>query len=252
MMRFGRWPGGMLILLTLATITMAAAPAADARARKPKPPPPPPPDYASGVDASHWQGTINWTQVAGAGKTFVFLKATEGATYADPTYVGNRSGARAAGIKVGAYHFARPDATPGDAVAEAQWFLSKVSFASDDLRPVLDIEVNGGLSVSALQQWVRDWLDEVYRQTGRRATIYTSPSFWSSSMGNSQAIALAGYTTLWIANWGVSSPTVPANNWAGFGWSFWQYSSTGSVSGISGNVDLDRAKSTDLTPFLFG
>ena len=249
MTRFRRWPGGMLVLLTLAAITMAAAPATDARAKKPKPPPT---NYAAGIDASHWQGTINWTQVAGAGKTFVFLKATEGSTYADPTYVGNHSGARAAGIKVGAYHFARPDATPGDAVAEARWFLSKVSFASDDLRPVLDIEVNGGLSVAALQGWVRDWLDEVYVQTGRRATIYTSASFWSSSMGNTQSIALAGYTTLWIANWGVSSPSVPANNWAGYGWSFWQYSSTGSVSGINGNVDLDRAKGTDLTPFLFG
>ena len=117
---------------------------------------------------------------------------------------------------------------------------------------MLDIEVNGGLGVSALQQWVRDWLDEVYAQTGRRATIYTSPSFWRTSMGDTQSIALAGYTTLWIANWNVNSPSVPAGNWAGYGWSFWQYSSTGSVSGISGNVDLDRAKSTDLTPFLFG
>src|SRR6186713_3046230 len=105
MTRFRRWPGGMLVLLTLATITMAAAPATDARAKKPKPPPT---NYAAGIDASHWQGTINWTQVAGAGKTFVFLKATEGSTYADPTYVGNHSGARTAGIKVGAYHFARP------------------------------------------------------------------------------------------------------------------------------------------------
>jgi GH25 family lysozyme M1 (1,4-beta-N-acetylmuramidase) len=249
MKRVRRWPAGLLVLLAVATITMAAAPVADARARKPKPPPP---SYAPGIDASHWQGTINWSQVAAAGKKFVFLKTSEGTTYADPTFAANRTGARAAGVKVGAYHFARPDTNPGDAIAEAQWFLSKATFAADDLRPVLDIEVNGGLSVAALQQWVRDWLDEVYRQTGRRATIYTSPSFWSTSMGNTQSIALAGYTTLWIAHWNVSSPTVPAGNWAGLGWSFWQYSSTGSVSGISGNVDLDRAKSTDLTPFLYG
>jgi GH25 family lysozyme M1 (1,4-beta-N-acetylmuramidase) len=244
MKRAPRWPAGGLILLGVAVLTMAAAPAADARAKKPQ--------YTEGIDASHWQGTINWTRVAGASKKFVYLKATEGTTYADPTFTGNRSGARAAGVKVGAYHFARPDATAGDAVAEADWFLSKATFAADDLRPVLDIEVSGGLSVSALQQWVRAWLDEVYGQTGRRATIYTSPSFWKTSMGDTQSIALAGYTTLWIANWNVNSPSVPAGNWAGYGWSFWQYSSTGSVNGISGNVDLDRAKSTDLTPFLFG
>ena len=105
--------------------------------------------------------------------------------------------------------------------------------------------------VSALQQWVRDWLDEVYLQTGRRATIYTSASFWSASMGNTQSVALAGYTTLWVANWDVSSPSVPAGNWAGYGWSFWQYSSTGSVSGINGNVDLDvpRARRPGRLPF---
>ena len=244
MHRLRRWSAGIAILLAIAAITMAAAPATEARGKKPA--------RAEGIDASHWQGTIAWTKVAGSGKKFVYLKATEGTTYADPTFVGNRSGARTAGVKVGAYHFARPDTTAGDAVAEARWFLSNTTFASNDLRPVLDIEANGGLSVAALQQWVRDWLDEVYRQTGRRATIYTTPNFWRTSMGDSQSIALAGYTTLWIAHWGVSSPSVPAGNWAGHGWSFWQYSNCGSVAGISGCVDLDRANGTDLTPFLFG
>jgi len=236
-----------LLLLSILAVTAGMAPAAVARGPKPKPTP-----RAEGIDASHWQGSIDWSQVAGAGKKFVFLKVSEGTAYTDPTYGANRSGARAAGIATGGYHFARPDSTAGDAVAEARAFLAAATFASNDLRPVLDIEVNGGLGVAALQQWVRDWLDEAYRLTGRRAIIYTGPSFWSNSMGNTQAIAQAGYTTLWIANWGVSSPTVPAANWAGYGWSFWQYSSCGSVSGISGCVDLDRAKSTDLSPYLFG
>jgi len=228
-------------------LTAAAAPVAQARGPKPKPI-----ATAQGIDASHWQGTINWTQVAGAGKRFVFLKVSEGTSYTDPTFSSNRLGARNAGIAAGGYHFARPDATTGDAVAEARAFVAAATFASNDLRPVLDIEVNGGLGVAALQSWVRGWLDEVYRLTGRRAIVYTSPSFWKNSLGDTQAIALAGYTTLWIAHWGVTSPTVPAGNWGGYGWSFWQYSNCGSVSGISGCVDLDRAKSTDLSPFLFG
>jgi hypothetical protein len=70
-------------------------------------------------------------------------------------------------------------------------------------------------------------------------------------MGNSHALADAGYKTLWVAHWGVSSPTVPANNWGGHGWTFWQYTSDGTVNGISGRVDLDRYNGTDLTPVAF-
>jgi lysozyme len=242
-------PARLLILLTILLVTAAAAPAAQARGPKPKPTPQ---KYAEGIDASHWQGTIGWSQVAGAGQRFVFLKASEGRNYTDPTYVSNRAGARAAGIVTGAYHFARPETVAGDAVAEARVFVDAATLGAGDLLPVLDIEVNGGLGVAALQVWVRDWLDEVYRLTGRRAIVYTSPSFWRTSLGDTPAIAQAAYTKLWIAHWGATSPTVPAGNWAGHGWSFWQYSNCGSVPGIGGCVDLDRARSTDLTPYLFG
>ena len=70
--------------------------------------------------------------------------------------------------------------------------------------------------------------------------IYTSPSFWTNSMGNTTMFADQGYSVLWVAHWGTSSPTVPAANWGGHGWTFWQYSNCGSAAGISGCVDLDR------------
>src|SRR3954468_69457 len=71
-----------------------------------------------GIDVSHWQGQIGWLQVGAAGYDFAFAKATEGTTYTDPTYGTNRAGAGAAGIKFGAYHFARP-AAGSDAAAVA-------------------------------------------------------------------------------------------------------------------------------------
>lgn len=243
------WQVRLLILLGILVVTAAAAPGATARGPKPKPTPK---TYIEGIDASHWQGTIDWRRVAGAGKRFVFLKASEGRNYTDPTYPSNRSAARGAGVVTGAYHFARPETVAGDAVAEANVFVAAAGLTSTDLLPVLDIEVNGGLGVSALQTWVRAWLDEVYRLTGRRAIVYTNPSFWRNSMGDTQSIALAGYTKLWIAHWGVQNPSVPAGNWAGNGWSFWQYSDCGNVPGIGGCVDLDRASGTDLTRYLFG
>jgi lysozyme len=206
-----------------------------------------------GIDVSQWDGTIDWKMVASAGKKFAFVKATESTSFIDPKFATNRAGARTAGIVTGAYHYGRPGATPGDAAAEANWLINHISpIKSDDLKPVLDLEVTGGLSTAALQQWALDWLNEVYRLTGRRGTIFTTNSFWKNKMGNTQAIAQAGYA-LWISYGGSnSSPNVPAGNWGGNGWSFWKYDNCGSVRGISGCVDLDKINGTDLTPYLYG
>jgi GH25 family lysozyme M1 (1,4-beta-N-acetylmuramidase) len=204
-----------------------------------------------GIDVSHWQGAIDWPKVAAAGKRFAIIKATESTNYIDPNYATNHAAAKAAGLWTGAYHFAQPSTTANDAVLEADYFAAHVNLGAGDLIPALDLEVSGGLSVTALQAWVKAFVDEVTAKVGCRPMIYTSPSFWSKYMGNSHALADAGYKTLWVAHWGVSSPTVPANNWGGHGWTFWQYTSSGTVPGIAGRVDLDRYNGADLTPVAF-
>jgi GH25 family lysozyme M1 (1,4-beta-N-acetylmuramidase) len=200
--------------------------------------------YAEGIDVSHWQGTISWPTVAASGKTFAFLKATQGTGYLDATYATNRSGANANGIPVGAYHFADVTKTPtqvGGARAEAEWFVANGAFRAGDLPPVLDIEQNNGLGTVALTDWVMAWLERVRQLTGIYPMIYTSPGGWNSRFGSDgNVVAQSGYGLLWVADWrGNASPAVPANNWDGRGWTFWQYTSSGSVPGISGNVDLD-------------
>ena len=102
-----------------------------------------------------------------------------------------------------------------------------------------------------MQTWAMTWLERVRSKVGVRATIYTNPNFWQTSMGDTTAFAQAGYTVLWIANWGVKQPSVPASNWDGKSWSFWQYSSCGGVPGVSGCVDLDRYHGSSLPAALF-
>jgi GH25 family lysozyme M1 (1,4-beta-N-acetylmuramidase) len=201
-----------------------------------------------GIDVSHWQESIDWGQVAANGKLFAIIKATEGTTFIDPRYQSNVTGASAAGLKATAYHFARPDTGSNDAVNEADHFVDVAQIGGGFLLPALDVEVNGGLSPSGLVAWIRAWLGRVAARTGVRPMIYTSPSFWQSSAGNSATPASAGYP-LWIAHWtSASGPTVPASNWAGRGWTFWQWSSTQSVPGINGNVDADRYGAADFAP----
>ena len=214
-------------------------------------PPPTPAVYLEGIDVSHYQGTIDWTQVPGSGRRFVVMQATVGETYVDPTYATNHAGARAAGLPIAAYHFAWPLDLPNDAVIQADWFAQNAALLPGDLIPALDLEQTGGLSPAALQVWVGAWLGEVYAKLGVRPMIYTSPSFWANAMGDTSMFADQGFAVLWVAHWSTSSPTVPGNNWGGHGWTFWQYSNCGSVTGISGCVDLDRYNGSDLTGMTF-
>jgi GH25 family lysozyme M1 (1,4-beta-N-acetylmuramidase) len=201
----------------------------------------------TGIDVSHWQGYIRWADVQAAGVKFAYAKATDGRSMVDPLYSRNRDRADALGLRFGAYHFARPDWTSYDAVREADYFVNSAAPRGRHLLPALDLEVSGGLGRSALTGWVKSWLREVQARVGVKPVIYTTPGFWKYYMGNTTWFAANGYRVLWIAHWGVSSPSVPASDWGGHGWSLWQVSSTGKVSGIDGYVDIDLFDGTDMS-----
>jgi GH25 family lysozyme M1 (1,4-beta-N-acetylmuramidase) len=195
--------------------------------------------YADGVDVSHWQGTIAWSQVDNAGVQFAFMKATEGTGYTDTMLAKNWAATKQVGIYRGAYHFARPSV--GSAPAQARYFVSKVgSFREPGvLPPVLDLEVTGGLSPAQLRTWVSAWLTTVEDLTGRTPILYFSPYFWIDNLGNSTAFTRY---PLWIAHYTTgSAPKVPGG-WST--WTFWQRTDSGRVSGIAGNVDMNRFNGT--------
>src|SRR6185436_2155619 len=61
-----------------------------------------------GIDISHWQGTLtasNWTSIKNAGYKFAFMKATQGASYVDPTFANNFTNSTSKGVLSGPYHF---------------------------------------------------------------------------------------------------------------------------------------------------
>lgn len=197
---------------------------------------------ATGPDVSAWQhpqsAAINWSQVAGAGNTFVFIKATEGSSYVNPWWSADRNGARSAGMAVGAYDFAEPGVTSG--AAEARHFASVIGPQNGpgQLPPVLDLEVTGGRSPSRLISWVGDWLRTTRALTHRTPMIYTSPSFWASYLRNTHSYAKY---PLWVADWGVGSPALPGG-W--HHWLFWQYTASARVAGLKGRIDEDRYAGT--------
>jgi GH25 family lysozyme M1 (1,4-beta-N-acetylmuramidase) len=201
--------------------------------------------HAKGVDVSNWNGSINWTKVAHAGYRFAIAKATEATSYQDTTYAANRAGSESAGLAFGAYHFARPSGSgvagvTASAIAQADYFLGFATPQPGELPPVLDLEATGNLSAQLLQAWTKAWAQEVYARLGIHPFVYSSPAFWQEHLADSTSVAAAG-TPLWIAHWtSASKPSIPAQNWDGLGWTFWQWSDCVAVPGIAHCTDGDR------------
>ncbi|HJR44380.1 MAG TPA: GH25 family lysozyme [Actinomycetota bacterium] len=209
-----------------------------------------------GIDVSHHQGSVDWVQVADSGHVYAFHKATEGATFVDPNYEQNRAGAGAAGIAFGAYHFAFAQgdtlaAARADAVSEANHFLAIADPAPGDLVPVLDLEKNPqNMPPARLIAWTQAWLDIVNSTLNVRPLIYTNPNFWANHLNDTTTFADQGFP-LWIAHYtSAASPRLPASDWSGRGWAFWQWTSCASIPGISGCVDENRYEGVDLSPYV--
>ena len=200
-------------------------------------------NQTQGIDVSHYQGSVGWSGVKAAGISFALAKASDGASYVDDQFANNWQGMKTAGIIRGAYHFYE---TQDDPILQAQNFENTVgSLGATDLPPVLDIETyNGAYGSASLVENVQTWLSTVEQKLGRRPSIYTGPSFWNEYMNDQ-----FGAYPLWVAEYGVTTPTLP-NGWTA--WTFWQYSQNGSVAGVTGNVDLDAyaGSADDLLTFL--
>ena len=190
----------------------------------------------TGIDVSKWQGTVNWNSVHDDGMSFAFVRATYGTTEVDSSFNANWEAVKETGIIRGAYHFFLAAEDP---VQQAEFFMRTVgSLGPNDLPPVIDVESASGVS-SNLAANVQTWLSTVAQGLGRTPIIYTAPSYWNADMTSG-----FGHYALWVAEYGVSSPKA-VNGWDS--WTFWQYSSTGKVAGVNGDVDLDYFSGTPET-----
>ncbi len=187
-----------------------------------------------GIDVSRYQGDIDWGRVGRSGVSFAFLKATEGGDHADPSFAANWHGAARAGVPRGAYHFyylCRP------AAEQAAWFIANVPYESGALPPVLDIEWNHASrtcrsrpDAATIRAEVTTFQEIVRRHYGQRPVIYTTVDFYADN-----DLGRLGREEFWLR----SVAGHPRKKYPGQDWSFWQYTGTGVVPGISGAADLN-------------
>jgi GH25 family lysozyme M1 (1,4-beta-N-acetylmuramidase) len=226
----------------------------------------PMPGSARGIDISSNNAEPAWATLKSSGASFTAIKATEGDYYANaatttpvqqPGYAAEVADAAAAGLYVMPYAFGNPHDGNGDGTCQADFAWQEISSVANPsysgsslmLPVVLDIEqdpyansdpAKGAIVNSCYNQtapgmvtWIGQFLTEISAKSGRTPIIYTNPSFWSICTGNSAAFS--SYP-LWVADYGVASPTIPPA-WGNP--ALWQYTSSGTASGVTGNVDLD-------------
>ena len=195
-----------------------------------------------GIDVSEWQGTIDWRKVAKDGVQFAVIHAGYGRELSqkDKCFERNYAGARAAGIKVGAFWYSYADSV-ARAEQEARTCLKVLDGKHLDLPVFFDQEYEPGilkLSTKTRTDIVLKFLETI-KAAGRPCGLYSSTDFITTKL---QANRLTAYP-LWIAEYG-SKLHYTGKVWA------WQYTDKGRVAGIKGRVDMDhgyfaQAKNTD-------
>lgn len=180
-----------------------------------------------GIDISHYSNVRDWNLLKDAHVHFVFVKATQGLTYVDPTFKEHFQSAKQTGVIRGAYHFYE---TKDDGVGQADWFIENVQLEKGDLPPVVDIEaLKGIVPDKTLHDNFNAFIERVEAHYGSKLIIYTGTSFWEHSMREH----LPGHA-LWIAEYGVESPKIPSE-WQS--WTFWQFTESQPIAGAERAVD---------------
>src|SRR5919108_474083 len=177
-----------------------------------------------GPDVAVDQGPVDWHRVRAAGARFAFARATAEGGARDMRFTPARWAAmRAAGLARGAYHLARPGATPAEPEDEAQAFGAALRLAGGleqgDLPPAL-AGLDSALSAAETLAWIGDAATGIEAETGSMPLLLTSPPFWIDRLGDPR---VSFGCDLWIAD-RASAPRLPR---AWHDWALWQYTPHG-------------------------
>lgn len=185
-----------------------------------------------GIDVSGHTRRVDFRKAKKQGFSFVFLKATEGATYLDKTFQSRYTQSKQAGLPVGAYHFFKFN-KPGK--LQAINFLGQVKGKSFELPLVLDIEEWQNPTLKSRKEIIKEigeFLAVVENKTGQRMLLYTNEN------GCRKFIKGHFSNDIWICSF-KHKPSIHKP------WTFWQYSHKGQFSFAKGFVDINAFHGTN-------
>ena len=183
-----------------------------------------------GIDVSHYQGRIDWNEVAKHGDiSYAFVKATESNYYVDDYYQDNMEQGRKHGIAMGSYHFFRANVSIQE---QFEHMTSVVKPDMQDLVPLIDVEAANGVPSSIFAGRLKEFLEMVEEYYGTPPLLYTYVNFYN------RYLADRGFShyPLMIAFYQDSTPYVSDGN----KYIMWQYTCRGRINGIRGDVDRSK------------
>jgi lysozyme len=210
----------LLIYLAVLPVTSAAAASHSGRhssARR----------HSYGIDVSHHQGHIAWTELPRQNVDFAYIKATEGGDHVDRRFSINWQAARAAGLNRGAYHFFTLCRSGRE---QAAHFIRHVPVDAAALAPAVDLEFPGNCrsrpSRAKFHRELGDFLRIVEAQYGKHAVLYLTRHF-----DKRYRVSATFHRPLWLRSLGYE-PSFGARRWT-----IWQVSSSHRLEGVHGRVD---------------
>jgi len=185
---------------------------------------------ALGIDTSTWQGAYDFNAVKQV-KEFIIIRSSYGVGYRDVQFDRSRNECRRLGIPHGMYHYAYPQYNIPE--KEAQWFLDVVGTPDKDEVLVLDMEENWS-TFDDWRNWASIFLEYIKNKIGYKPLLYINLS--KATQGDWGRV-VRGDFGLWLALWDGNPDTAPQTQWPVIAMK--QYSATGRVNGIGGDVDLN-------------
>ena len=189
-------------------------------------------DLYRGIDVSMYQQNVDWKAVKNSGVDYAIIRAGYGryASQKDPYFDQNMRNAKAAGLACGAYWFSYADSVAA-AKQEAEVFLQVIDGYQFEYPLVFDIEDQVHVNMTKEQVSA---IIEAFCQTVEAKGYYVSVYSYASFLNTKVYQSVLDRYDIWVAHFNTSAPAYSLSSYG-----MWQYSSTGSVPGIAGDVDLD-------------
>lgn len=184
-----------------------------------------------GVDVSVYQGNIDWNRAKADGIEFAIMRAGYGkyVSQKDKYFDQNMKNAKAAGLPCGVYWFSYA-LTPEDAIKEADACYEVIKNYKLEYPVSFDMETESQMKLpkETVAQIIEAFCGRM-ESYGYYTTLYTYASFLNYKVED----RIFDKYDIWVAHYNTSKPAFNRN------YGLWQYSCTGSVQGITGNVDRD-------------
>ena len=184
--------------------------------------------YYKVIDVSDWQGSINWKKVKADGVVGAVIRYADGTTL-DKRFAENMKNAKAAGLHIGSYIFSRAK-TKAEAEAEATRLYNACKSYALDMPLYIDLEARG---LEKYADTVAIAFLTKMKALGGKGGVYANYNWWANYL--KKTATEYNNNAFWIAQYNDTMDYKPSSRMG-----MWQYTSSGSVNGIKGNVDMNE------------